>query len=752
MSDKVYFWNFISENKIEIPIIQRDYAQGRKDEKVEAIRNTFLDNLLDAIKNKKSLTLDFIYGTKKSGTFFPLDGQQRLTTLWLLHWYIAFKVGELANNVEIFKNFSYSTRLSSKEFCQKLCELKPLSENTESPISSQIQSQTWFYAFWKQDPTIQSMLVMLDTIEEKTKVSREDLKNYWQILLDSTVCTIRFLEYQMPVKEFKEPDDLYIKMNARGKPLTSFENFKADLIGYIEQKVKEDKNWEKLLDPKNGIPIKLDIRWTDIFWKNKFKDEKGNYKIDEIYFAFFNRYVLNEYCCSAKIAEKCENDKIFKSLYGKSVDDSEAIYSVFDNYKWISLELLNKISNVLDRVCGLDEARLKLLKKFDFIPTYEKDGVLSTLTQAGHVKFFAISAYFANGDFDETSFLRWMRVANNLIDNADIDNVPNMISHIKLIDELSKGSHSVYEHLTAENFNVQSNASVEQLKEEITKAKKILENSKWESKIVKAEKEAFFKGAIRFLFTDATGTVDWSQFGDKFETAQKYFDKDGVKAEYQKGAKLLRNFISYFTDWGKFGGWNYDNTKETWKNILISEDFFAEVHKLLTIKKLHNDFSSFTSSLTEFEEGRKEVQENVQNELVKTNILCYVPEKSYLKWSNPVYVIYPYNSKADWNKFVVGNHRNEILSELVDNGKVELINEDQRVWDDEKEQYVNFFWGWNISFVYKNIKFCWQYWNWVDAFKENGKQYKGKSFECKPDMDSKSFIKELNNLIEQISQ
>lgn len=30
-------------------------------------------------------------------------------------------------------------------------------------------------------------------------------------------------------------DDLYIKMNARGKRLTDFENFKADLIGWMPE-------------------------------------------------------------------------------------------------------------------------------------------------------------------------------------------------------------------------------------------------------------------------------------------------------------------------------------------------------------------------------------------------------------------------------------------------------------------------------------------------------------------------------------
>ena len=38
-------------------------------------------------------------------------------------------------------------------------------------------------------------------------------------------------------------DDLYIKMNARGKQLTDFENFKADLVGYIKnENIEQESN------------------------------------------------------------------------------------------------------------------------------------------------------------------------------------------------------------------------------------------------------------------------------------------------------------------------------------------------------------------------------------------------------------------------------------------------------------------------------------------------------------------------------
>ena len=82
----------IQLKKIIIPIIQRDYAQGRKDSDINRVRDRFLKSLYMAV-TEKPITLDFVYGDiDEEGNMTPLDGQQRLTTLFLLHWYAAKKV------------------------------------------------------------------------------------------------------------------------------------------------------------------------------------------------------------------------------------------------------------------------------------------------------------------------------------------------------------------------------------------------------------------------------------------------------------------------------------------------------------------------------------------------------------------------------------------------------------------------------------------------------------------------------------
>lgn len=83
-------------DRIVIPKIQRDYAQGRPSAK--KIRERFLSSIYGAIDKESStpIELDFVYGelARVNGDilFMPLDGQQRLTTLFLLHWYLAKRI------------------------------------------------------------------------------------------------------------------------------------------------------------------------------------------------------------------------------------------------------------------------------------------------------------------------------------------------------------------------------------------------------------------------------------------------------------------------------------------------------------------------------------------------------------------------------------------------------------------------------------------------------------------------------------
>lgn len=238
--------------KIIIPILQRDYAQGRLDADVTRVRKRFLQALRAAV-TESPITLDFVYGdVDVNGVMTPLDGQQRLTTMFLLHWYAARRVNAPEDDCAFLQNFSYETRYSARDFCARL--VGSYVPSFTMPISEEIIDQAWFPLDWQKDPTIHSMLVMLDAIDE----TFGDVPDLWERLKEGAISF-----YFLPIRDMGLTDELYIKMNSRGKPLTLFEHFKAELEHSLRQISGE---------AANRIMKKIDIDWTDMLWRYRGED------------------------------------------------------------------------------------------------------------------------------------------------------------------------------------------------------------------------------------------------------------------------------------------------------------------------------------------------------------------------------------------------------------------------------------------------------------------------------------------------
>jgi len=287
--------NEIEIKQVAIPIIQRDYAQGRKNDEVRRIRDRFLTSLLNAV-NGEGICLDFIYGDiDNEGKLTPLDGQQRLTTLFLLYWYSA-KKSEIDNSeYDFLSNFTYETRYSSRDFCHELITFNP-DFNSETSLSDQIINQSWFPLDWKNDPTISSMLVMIDEIDKYFK----NITDLWnKLTVDKK---IKF--YFLPIKNMGLTDELYIKMNSRGKPLTPFEHFKAEFERQIES---IDKTKAK------EIETKIDLDWTDFLWN--FRSNDG--LTDTLFLNYF-KYICDVICYEEK-----------HSPQNRSYDDFDLINEYF---------------------------------------------------------------------------------------------------------------------------------------------------------------------------------------------------------------------------------------------------------------------------------------------------------------------------------------------------------------------------------------------------------------------------------------
>ena len=269
---KYSFQDLIQQIKVRIPKIQRDYAQGRICRNVNEIRKDFIHTLILVVKGKRSETeLDFIYGSNKDGAFEPLDGQQRLTTLFLLHWMMGVKLNTAEQNRSIF---TYETRNSSQEFCDEIvlhpamqyvneAILKEKNTNEVIKPSTIIRARDWFKFEWKKDPTINAMLVMIDAIYDEM---RED----WSMDLDICRQNLSKITFHMlNLGDFGLSNELFIKMNARGKQLSNFDKLKSTLEEELQLQQREKDEDGCVLasrNDENNWRTFMDGAWIDFFW------------------------------------------------------------------------------------------------------------------------------------------------------------------------------------------------------------------------------------------------------------------------------------------------------------------------------------------------------------------------------------------------------------------------------------------------------------------------------------------------------
>ena len=238
------FQNLAKTKNIVIPIIQRDYAQGRNDPKAIMVRTRLIDEWIDILQDQ-NLRMDFnyIYGNEDSNAFYPVDGQQRLTSLYLLHWYLA----QATNNIEDINEwqFDYKTRNSASEFFAFLHETKKSkelfdilsSDSKEDEKQTSIRNESWFKSKWENDPTVVSCINFLCLLASKLSKHQSYFVSFWNRLKDAKYPAVYFTYLTECDDEYAEIDAAkkYTRMNARGKRLTNFENLKA-MIDEIEMK------------------------------------------------------------------------------------------------------------------------------------------------------------------------------------------------------------------------------------------------------------------------------------------------------------------------------------------------------------------------------------------------------------------------------------------------------------------------------------------------------------------------------------
>lgn len=569
---KSSLWHLTLENAIVIPIIQRDYAQGRTNDEVRQIREPFLKKIFQVLDNsEEKLELDFIYGSLEKPkdislknvdyeNFVPLDGQQRLTTLFLLHWFFALWSAE---NFELMRNhfrrrFTYATRESSSDFCSELLKkendcsqdiVKSILSTNKTPISKILENEGWFHNHWKNDPTISGMLTMLNTVAFLfcDAFNNEDMLEKAGQFFNRLICdnvedtAITFNVLYLNKGDFHLSDELYIKMNSRGKPLSDFETFKARFESFIE----------KHTNVVSDFAGNIDGKWADVFWdlRNNVRPEK-EYDKDIYYRDNTDGMMMNVIKVAlanqfAILSEDNDNglDELFESQVAKKTNPEMHLtfyryteLGVFneigeDDYDEKTEQLIN-FNNVT--VCQsvydafsfiydikgehaekyqIDSAFMNVDEQLNNILFYGIDGEkskIAVITYQTRLMFWALSVYSIRyrdniQNCEEKWYLplnRWMRFVRNMVEASEINNVFDMQRALKFLNFMFNKMEDgdIINYLSKINEAPECTPFPQsQIKEEILKAQLISCDTTWEAILTNMDNATFWPGRSGYL-------------------------------------------------------------------------------------------------------------------------------------------------------------------------------------------------------------------------------------------------------------
>ena len=596
-------WTLLGQFRIIIPIIQRDYAQGRADERTGQIREAFVGALHGALRKPgQGIELDFLYGTTRTEKFpnpfsgtadrtlTLLDGQQRVTTLFLLHWYLARRADALDGEVrERLLRFTYETRVSSRQFCGKLIDSTPTFSG--DTISGAMTDASWFPRTWRGDPTIGSMLTMLDTIHNALRgEAHEDL---WAILVTTQAARFEFLE----MDRFGLSDELYIKMNARGSALTEFENFKA----WLEKRSDERRAKTGKCVLGDEERLRLDTRWTDLFWSRREPDgpeKSGEVELGPACLRFFTGMALTAALAAENPPEELSPEHV--TALNANVFLPTSFYERQDLFDEATLLECVRVLDALsdggaDQIDGALEETKFFGKKASLFSLF----VSKEITYEYRLMFYALCRFLLDRPADMSwedpqthlALRRWMRVVRNVALNVTV-NVASFGQGVRAIRDLAQadGLRDVYGYLR--DRNEPYSFATTQMDEEQRKAKLIspqagVLDSEWEQILHKAEDHAYFQGRIGFLLDfscDDGGTPAPGKFADYAAKAAAIF-QEGPDSPSLRAPDfwLHRALLTRCDPGGKALIW----ASRSAENFSLGAD-----HKDWTANLLHNDDSN----------------------------------------------------------------------------------------------------------------------------------------------------------------
>lgn len=480
-------YGLLAEGEVAVPDYQRDYAQGRvEDKKVEDTRVRFVEDLVKASGEGEHVAhMGLVYGSgnRMFDGFVAVDGQQRLTTAFLFHLYLA-KMCDDAAVLDALSRFGWHGRVYASEFLEFLLA-EPMPGGSVERISSWIHGSPRYFSIWERDPTVRGMVVMLDEIHRQLAPENKTSLAGRLMELKSEKCRVVFdyLRLEDGTDELQ-----YLKMNSRGRDLTTYELFKQKFQS-------ESRLPESLID-------KMDNRWL---W---FMDERASRnevpvgagslaEPDLFYQNFINELTLWMAIKHDEAYPSLIDDIVGSKLKGNRTDTGFVPFNAYAVLQHNPAEFERTFDWVVDNYDVLSA----IVDGFCYAGQHARtDHIFLDPSWPVRYWFAAILRFAELTDYarvDGSLFKRWWRPIHNLTSNSNpgSENYPQLIRSMESLDlDMLRFLTDHLEPLPAFNG--------EQWREEVYKAHCICRDEAFTDEFTRQEHRRRFQGRIRLLLPD----------------------------------------------------------------------------------------------------------------------------------------------------------------------------------------------------------------------------------------------------------
>ncbi|MFZ4262085.1 hypothetical protein ACFRAE_08580 [Sphingobacterium sp. HJSM2_6] len=449
----------------------------------------------------------------------------------------------------------------------------------EDEIDKQIKKYTWYLDKWKYDATTSGALVMLQAIHKEFSAYQDF--DFSSVELDNLPFEFDFLD----LDELNQSDELYIKMNERGKQLTDFEHFKAWLQDSTERQTTSTKDQEFLKD----FWKKIDTDWLNFFWAKIDADFKS---LDDFYFNYLKTLAINFHLSTSKnntipnhlkdLLQKIRNSDTYSEQSVEYIPLSQFVIELKEDnvvkgiFELFTIDCLKYIDSSISTLIAIENETNDKINSIIKEPFISKDKKVLTLylkknsftpNYWDQVYYYFILELLKS---NKTNLDFWIRSMRNIIYNTYIQNPENVFDALKSIHALIQSDIlDLEESMKSEKFSL-SFFDQDQISEERYKSK--LDASIWNlEKIHELEEHNYFMGQIQFVF--ALANDDVNSFTKYSELLSEIFSTRDNEIYFQQALLTKGDYLIERTN-HSFCRISYDSLRsrnDNWRQIFDNE-------------------------------------------------------------------------------------------------------------------------------------------------------------------------------------